>query len=431
MSFVSEPRGVDDQASYRYFPDGAIRISEGRIEALGSFAEIDRHGSAVTDYRPHLLMPGFIDAHTHFPQMQVIASWGEQLLDWLGKYTFPEERKFANPEHCRLFASYFFDELLRNGTTTAAVFGSVHRTSADAVFREASKRNLCMIAGKILMDRNAPEGLCDTPQSAYDDTTALIAAWHGVGRNHYAVTPRFAITSSPEQLEMVQALVRENPACYVQTHLSENRAEIELTAKLFPSARDYLDVYESFGLLGSRSLFGHAIHLGARERAAMAETGSVAVFCPTSNLFLGSGLFDEERLRQDGVRRAIATDVGGGTSYSMLRTLDEGYKVLQINGQNLDPLKAFYWATLGNARALSMEDGIGSLAVGSDADIVVLDSSATQAMALRMETAETLAEELFVLQTLGDDRSVVETLVSGAASRPPRHPSSGPAFPTA
>jgi guanine deaminase len=268
------------------------------------------------------------------------------------------------------------------------------------------------------MDRNAPDALCDTPQSAYDDSKELIAAWHGNGRALYAISPRFAITSTPTQLEMAQALTKEHPECYLQTHLSENHAEIELTLELYQSARDYLDVYEMYGLLGDKSLFGHCLHLSGRERAAMAETGSVAVFCPTSNLFLGSGLFDEDGLRAHGVRTAIATDIGGGTSYSMLKTLDEAYKVLQLKNQVLNPLKSFCMMTLGNARALQLEHQIGTLENGSEADLVVLNSHATAAMALRMETVRTLAEELFVLQTMADDRAIAGVYAAGKACHP-------------
>ena len=413
LTFLSEPTGITDEESFRYIEDGGIRIVDGIIQSTGAFADIGTENAVVIDHRPHLLMPGFIDAHAHFPQMQVIASWGEQLLDWLNNYTFPEEQKFSDPDHCARLAKSFLDELLRNGTTTVAVYGSVHPSSVEALFAESSRRNICMIAGKVLMDRNAPEALCDTPQTAYDDSKTLITRWHGYTRCHYAITPRFAITSTPEQMEAAQSLVHEHPDCFVQTHLSENKGEIALTRELYPDVRDYFDVYERYGLAGPHSLFGHAIHLNERERAAMAETGSVAVFCPTSNLFLGSGLYDEVGLRQHCIRQAIATDVGGGTSYSMLRTLDEGYKVLQLRGQNLDPLSAFYRVTLGNARALSMEDRIGTLQSGSDADITVLNSRPTSAMAVRMDTVQSLVEELFVLQTLGDDRAIVQTYVAG------------------
>jgi guanine deaminase len=420
LRFLAEPAGIDDVASYAYDEDGAILVRHGRVAAVGPAAEVLSPAPAaeVIDHRPHLLMPGFIDTHIHMPQAQVIASWGAQLLDWLNTYTFPAEAKFSDPAHAERIAGAFLDLLIAHGTTTAVAYCSSHPASSDAYFTAAEARGLRMIGGKVMMDRNCPDGVRDAAQASYDDSKALIARWHGRGRALYAISPRFAITSTPEQLELAGALAAEHPDCPVQTHLSENRAEIDFTLSLYPEARDYLDVYARYGLLGPRSLFGHCIHLSPRERAAMAETGSVAVFCPTSNLFLGSGLFDDAGLAAAGVRRAIATDVGGGTSYSMLRTLDEGYKVLALGGQKLDPLRAFYWITLGNARALSLEDRIGTLAVGSEADIVVLDVRATPAMALRAETLQTLAEELFLLQTLGDDRAVAATYVAGARAVP-------------
>ena len=413
LSFLSEPRGVDDDSAYLYIEDGAVLIEDGKIIAVDEYSVIEASTAEIIDHRPYLVLPGLIDAHVHFPQMQVIASWGTQLLDWLETYTFPIESKFADYDHSLRFAGHFFDELLHHGTTTAACYCTVHKTSVDAFFTEAARRNLRMIAGKILMDRNAPPSLCDTPKSAYDESKALIAEWHGKGRALYAITPRFAITSTPEQMEVVQTLIEDHSDCYIQTHLSENLDEIRFAAELYPTARDYLDIYERYGLLGSRSLFGHAIHLKEREYRALGESGSVAVFCPTSNLFLGSGLYDEERLRAHGVRTAIATDIGGGTSYSMLRTLDEGYKILQLQGQKLDPMRSIYWATLGNAHALTLESYIGKIAPGMEADLIILNSHATSAMALRMETVRTLAEELFVLQVLGDDRSVVQTYIAG------------------
>ena len=274
---------------------------------------------------------------------------------------------------------------------------------------------MCVVGGKVMMDRNAPEGLTDTPQSGYDDTKALIAEWHGRGRLHYAVTPRFAITSTPEQMEMAGALMREHPDLHMQTHLSENHAEIAFTQELYPWSKDYTDIYAHYGLTGPKALFGHCIHLSEREADALSDSGSVAVFCPTSNLFLGSGLFDYQRYRKRDkpVRIAAATDVGGGTSYSMLRTMDEGYKVIALNGEKLNPLASFWQITLGNAEALSLAGRIGSLEAGKDADFVVLDARATPAMALRMETVSSLAEELFLLQTLGDDRAIAETYVAG------------------
>ena len=419
LSFSAEPQGPDDTDAYRYETDGAILIGGGKIIASGSYADVSARaqGAEIIDHRPHLLMAGFIDTHIHFPQVQVIASWGAQLLDWLNSCTFPEETRFADPAHGAAMATRFYDQIIAHGTTTAAAFCSVHGSSAEAFFQEAARRNMCMIGGKVLMDRNAPDGLRDTAQTGYDDCKALIAKWHGSSRAQYAITPRFAITSSPAQLEMAGALAAEHPDCYVQTHLSENHDEIALTASLYPEARDYLDVYQSRGLIGPKTLLGHAIHLQPREIDALAETGAHPVFCPTSNLFLGSGLFDDAGLAARGIVNAIATDVGAGTSYSMLQTLNEGYKILQLQGQSLHPLRAFHWITRGNAVALGLGGRIGTLAPGSDADIVVLDAFATEAMALRMARAETLSEELFVLQMMGDDRAIAEVYVAGMAAK--------------
>ena len=418
LTFAREPEGPEDTAALTYVEDGALLLDGGTIAAMGTYADLATPGVPVTDHRPHLILPGFIDPHLHFPQVQVIASWGAQLLDWLNDYTFPEETRFADPAHAAAMATRFFDLLLAHGTTTAVAFCSVHPASSDAFFAEALRRDLRMIGGKVMMDRNAPEGLRDSARTGYDETRAMIARWHGQGRGLAAITPRFAITSTPEQLEAAGALAAEHPDLHIQTHLSENRDEIALTLRLYPQARDYLDVYDRAGLLGPRTLLGHCIHLSPRERARMAETGSVAVFCPTSNLFLGSGLYDDASLRAAGVTRAIATDIGGGTSYSMLRTLDEGYKILALQGSRLHPFPSFWRITLGNAAALGLEDRIGTLAPGTEADLVVLDARATPAMALRMERATTLAEELFVLQTLGDDRAVIQTYAAGRPVKP-------------
>ena len=418
LSFRAAPQGIDDHESYFYEDDGAVLVEDGLITASGAYDAVRNaapEGVAETDHRPHLITAGFIDTHIHFPQMQVIGSYAAALLEWLNTYTFVEEQRFADAGHASRIATAFFDELVRHGTTTAVSYCSVHKTSADAFFEESHRRNMRMIAGKVMMDRNAPPALCDTPQSGYDDTKAVIEEWHGMGRQLVAITPRFAITSSPEQMEMAGQLMREHPGLHMQTHLSENAAEIAFAKELYPWSKDYTHVYEHYGLLGPRSLFGHSIHLGEREADVMSETGSVAVFCPTSNLFLGSGLFGLKTLseRQKPVRIAVATDVGGGTNYSMLRTMDEGYKVLQLQGQRMTPLESFYRITLGNAQALSLDDRIGSLEVGREADMVVLVARATPAMALKMEAVTKLTEELFLLQTLGDDRAIVETYVAG------------------
>lgn len=416
LGFVRAPESLDDAGSYVYRSDGAIVIEGGRIiESCDFSAGLVRDGDVVTDHRPHLILPGLIDAHAHFPQMQVIGSYGAELLDWLNTYTFPAELKFADAAHAARIASAFLDEMVRHGTTTSAVYCTVHPQSADALFAAAEARGMAMIAGKVMMDRNAPPGLCDTAETAYRDSKALIGRWHGKGRARYAITPRFAITSTPAELEAAGALAKEFPDCHVQTHLSENHAEIDFTNSLYPGCGDYAGIYERYGLTGRKSLFGHCIHLSDREADALSDSGSVAVFCPTSNLFLGSGHFDYQRYRRrtKPLRMAIATDVGGGTNYSMLRTLDEGYKVIAFHGEKLDPLRAFWQVTLGNAEALSMESEIGALKPGLAADLVVLDATATPGMRLRMETVSTLAEELFLLQTLGDDRTVAETYIAG------------------
>ena len=422
LTFHREPRDPDDHAAYSHVEDGAVAIREGTIVASGSFDEVSegRADARIVDHRPHLILPGFIDTHIHYPQAQVIASWGAQLLDWLNGYVFPEEARFADRDHAEAIAARFFDLLTDHGTTTAVAYCSVHAASADAYFAEAARRNMRMIGGKVLMDRNAPENLRDTPQSAYDDSKALIGRWHGKGRAGYAISPRFAITSTPEQMAAAQALVAEHPDCHIQTHLSENLDEIAFATSLYPEAKDYLGIYEDYGLLTDKMLLGHCIHLSDREVSVLAETGARPVFCPTSNLFLGSGCYDNARLRAAGVHAAIATDVGAGTSYSMLQTLNEGYKVLQLQGQNLHPLRAFYWITRGNAEVLGLADRIGTLEPGTEADLVVLDSRATPAMALRAERTETLAEELFNLQILGDDRAIAQTYVSGTAQKEAR-----------
>ena len=319
LSFRRWPETPEDASAYIYEEDGGILIRGGKIAAAGGFDYVRAEAGEdveIIDHRPNLILPGFIDCHAHYPQMQVIASYGAELLDWLNKYTFPAESKFVDAQHARRIARLFLDELVRHGTTSVAAYCSVHKQSAEAFFAEAHDRDMLTVAGKVMMDRNAPPSVCDSPQSSYDDTKAPIADWHGKGRQHYAITPRFAITSSPEQMEMAGALCREHPDLHMQTHLSENHAEIAFTQELYPWSKDYTDVYERYGLLGKKALFGHCIHLSEREADALSESGSVAVFCPTSNLFLGSGLFDYQRYRrrEKSLRMASATDGGGGTT---------------------------------------------------------------------------------------------------------------------
>jgi guanine deaminase len=428
LDFIGAPAEVGTAASHRHHYDGLLVIEDGRIATAGDARALLPElppGTPVDEYPDCLVLPGLIDTHIHYSQTQVIASYGAQLLEWLHKYTFVEEQKFGHPAHAAATARFFLDELLRNGTTTAAVYCTVHPESVEAFFTESERRNTRMIAGKVMMDRNAPAALTDTAERGYEDSKALLQIWHARGRQLYAVSPRFALTSSEAQLEAAGTLLREHPGVYLQTHLAENQEEIATVRKLFPGAGSYTDVYDRCGLLGPRSVFGHCLHLAEEELQRLSQTGSVAAFCPTSNLFIGSGLFDLARLRDPArpVRVSLATDVGGGTSYSMLRTATEAYKALQLQGQNLPALDAFYMMTLGNARALSLEAEIGSFRIGSAADIVVLDPCATPAMAHRMATVgDDLEATLFVLMTLGDDRAARATYVLGelayAASQP-------------
>lgn len=419
LSFTGDPVEVGEAASHRYLEDGLVLVENGRIAALGEARDLlarlpDK--TPIDDHSGHLILPGFIDTHIHLPQTQVIASHGAQLLDWLQKYTFVEEQKFQDPAHAARIARFFLDELLRNGTTTAVVYGSVHPQSVDAFLTESERRGTRMIAGKVMMDRGAPAGLLDTAKGGYEDSKALIARWHGRSRHNYAISPRFAVTSSDAQLEAAGALVLEHPDCYLQTHLCENQEEIATVRRLFPWAKSYTGVYDRFGLLGPRSIFGHCIHLEEAELERLSASRSIAALCPTSNLFLGSGLFDLDALRasERPVRVGLATDIGGGTSYSMLRTAAEAYKVTQLRGRSWPALEAFYAITLGNARALGLESEIGSLEPGTEADMIVLDARSTPAMAHRMETIRgDLAEELFLLLIMGDDRAVRATYVMG------------------
>ncbi|MDP2748824.1 guanine deaminase [Pseudomonas sp.] len=412
---IADPAVVGVEQSYEYFEDGLLVIDNGQVAKVGHAADLlpSLKGVEITEYRDALITPGFIDTHIHYPQTGMIASYGEQLLDWLNTYTFPTEQQFADKAHAADVAGIFLKELLRNGTTTALVFGSVHKQSVDAFFEAAEALNLRMIAGKVLMDRNAPDYLTDTPESGYADSKELIERWHGKGRLHYAVTPRFAPTSTPEQLTLAGKLLGEYPDLYMHTHLSENRKEIEWVKALFPERKGYLDVYDHYKLIGARSVFAHGVHLCDDECKRLAETGSAVAFCPTSNLFLGSGLFDLNKLEQHGVRVGLGTDVGAGTSFSQLQSLNEAYKVMQLQGKKLDPFKSLYLATLGGANALYLDDKLGNFESGKDADFVVLDYNATPLISYRMQQAKTLDERLFALTMLGDDRAVKETFAAG------------------
>ena len=413
---LDDPGPHADEAAIEHIDDGMLVVDDGRIVAVGpadSMAGRLEPGTNVEDYSGKIIVPGMIDCHVHFSQVDIIASYGEQLLDWLNKYAYPGEMKFGDAEHAREVASFFLDELLRNGTTTAAVFATVHPQSVDAIFEAAEARNLRLIAGKVMMDKNCPVALRDDPQSAYDDSKALIEKWHGKGRLGYAITPRFALTSSEAQLEAAGRLAGEHPDTWVHTHLAENQEEIDEIARQFAWSRSYLDVYDHFELLRERSVFAHCLHLDATDRSLLAEKGGTGAFCPTSNLFLGSGLFDLQSMSDAGVRVGLATDVGGGTSMSLLRTMSEAYKMLHLRGQPLPASRAFYLATLGAAEALYLDDLIGNFVPGKEADFIVLDPQGSHITERRAAFAETLDELLFALIFLGDDRNVAATYVAG------------------
>ena len=416
MHFVEDPDKTSVEKSYQYFEDGMLVVDDGKVVAAGLADDLIpflASNTEVIDYPNCLIMPGFVDTHIHYPQTEMIAAYGEQLLEWLDTYTFPVEAKFSDPEYARAIADRFLDELLRCGTTTALVFGSVHKASVDAFFEACEARDLRMIAGKVMMDRNAPDYLVDTPESSYRDSKALIEKWHNRGRLRYAVTPRFAPTSTPEQLQKAGQLLKEHPGVYLHTHMSENADEIVWVEELFPDCDHYLHTYDEAGLLGRRSVFAHCIHLNDEEWDRMAETDSGIAFCPTSNLFLGSGLFNLKRAVEKNIRVGLGTDVGGGTTFSILQTLGEAYKVQQLRGEKLTPFKAFYLATLGGARTLDMDDLIGNFEPGKEADFIVLDKAPTPLLEFRLANCKTLMETLFVMAMLGDDRSIAATYSAG------------------
>ena len=413
--FLSDPIESDER-SFEYFEDGLLVLADGVVEAAADARTLMPtlpSDVTVVDYRGKLIVPGFVDTHVHYPQTDIIAAHGEQLLDWLERYTYPAERRFEDSIHARDVADTFLTEVLRNGTTTAMVYATVHPQSVDAFFEAAQARGARMVCGKCMMDRHCPDYLRDTAQSSYEDSQALIDRWHGKDRLLYAVTPRFAPTSSDQQLEYAGRLLDEHAGVYLQTHVAENHAEVAWARELFPWSRSYLDVYEHFGLLRERAVYGHCIHLNDDDRARMAAAGAAMSFCPTSNLFLGSGLFDIAAAYRHRVRIGLGTDVGGGTSFSMLRTQSEAYKVVQLAGGRLSSLSAFYHATLGGARALYLDDRIGNFARGKEGDFAVLDLCATPLMARRMKSATSIDERLFALAMLGDDRNIVATHLMG------------------
>lgn len=422
LDFIADPFYVSESESVRYIPDGMLVLEDGKVKELGTYESLQHKYAeiSVTAYPRMLIMPGFIDTHIHFPQIEIIAAYGEQLLTWLNKYTFPTEGKFKDKAYAQKVAAIFLNELLKNGTTTALVFATVHPESVDAFFEEANSRHLRMVAGKVMMDRNAPEFLTDTAETSYQETKALIQKWHKKDRLLYAITPRFAITSTNEQLQLAGKLLKEFPDVYLHTHLSENADEVAFVKQLFSESQGYLDVYDRAGLVGDRSVFAHGVQLTDEEFQRLSQANAAIAFCPTSNLFLGSGLFKIEKAKSKEypVKLGLGTDVGGGTSFSILQTTNEAYKIAQLRRQKLSPFQALFLATLGGAKALNLEDKIGNFDSGKEADFIVLDPHATPLMAFRnSDTIPTslaeLAERIFTLVIMGDDRAIRATYIMG------------------
>ncbi|OED50316.1 guanine deaminase [Rhodobacteraceae bacterium (ex Bugula neritina AB1)] len=414
LAFTTSPfteERPEDAARLR----GAVAVRDGRIAGTGTIADMRAllPEAETVDHSGKLIMAGFVDAHVHYPQTAVIASWGKRLIDWLNSYSFPEEMRFADRAYADEIAARYLDLTTAHGTTTVCSFCTIHPESVDALFAAAQARGQRVAGGKTCMDRNAPDGLRDTAQSAYDDSEALIARWHGTDRLEYAISPRFSPTSTPEQLEAMGALWAKHPECLMQTHLSEQTDEIAWVKSLFPQARDYLDTYEEFGLLGAKGLYGHAIHLEDRERHRLRDYGAALIHCPTSNTFIGSGLFDMAGLMAEGQRIGLATDTGGGSSFSMLRTLAAAYEIGQLRGTPLHAAQLLWLATQGSATALRMEDKIGNAAAGMEADLVVLDLASTPAIAQRAARAEDIWEAVFPTIMMGDDRAIAEVWIGG------------------
>lgn len=422
LDFVDDPFYTDVDRSVRYIPDGLLIIENGAIVDFDTYADLQHQYAdlAITAYPNCLIMPGFIDTHIHYSQYEMIAAYGEQLLEWLNKYVFPTERKFKDKAYAEKIASLFLDELIKHGTTTALVFATVHSESVNAFFEAASQRNLRMICGKVLMDRNAPNFLTDTPETAYEESKQLIKKWHNHGRLLYAVTPRFAITSSIEQLQIAGKLLQEFPDVYLHTHLSENVKEVEWVKQLFPDCLGYLDVYDQAGLVGEKSVFAHGVQLTDAEFKRLSEAKAAISFCPTSNLFLGSGLFklSQAKANDHPVKVGLGTDVGAGTSFSLLQTANEAYKVIQLQNQSLSAFQALFLATLGGAKALSIDDKLGNFEPGKEADFVVLNPHATSLMQARIQdfpaaSVADLADQIFGLMMLGDDRTIQAVYIAG------------------
>lgn len=417
LTFEKDPFLYGAEEAARYEPDAVIVMEAGKISRIGAPAEVlpGLEGVPVKHYADSLIVPGFIDAHVHYPQTEMIASYGRQLIDWLNNYTFAAEQRFADQDYAAQAAEVFLREQLRNGVTASAVFCTVFPQSVDALFEAAAPLNMRILAGKVCMDRNAPAALLDTPQLAYDQSKALIARWHGQGRAEYVITPRFIPTSTPAQMEMLAALAAEHPGMAVQSHVSEQADEVAWVKRLCPGARDYTDAYARHGLMRPRAVYGHGIHLSERELAVFHETGAALAHCPTSNFFLGSGCLNVNRLKssQRPLHVALGTDVGAGTGFSVLRTMHEAYKAAQMNRSPYTALHAFYLATRGGAEALGLAGKIGSIGEGMEADLAVIRLKSTPLIEYRMRHAQDLQEALFIQMILGDDRAIAATYVAG------------------
>jgi guanine deaminase len=415
LDFSAAPAwGELDSAAVRFQPDSWLLIENGRIAGTQSAAP-DASWQRQ-DHSGRLILPGFIDTHVHCPQLDVIASYGTELLDWLERYTFPAECRYADPVVAASGAARFLDALLAHGTTSAVVFPTVHKTSVEALFEAAQARGMRLITGKVLMDRNAPPALLDDPDdvaSAERDCIDLIDRWHGQGRLAYAVTPRFAPTSSPAQLAMAGALCRADASLYMQTHVAENRAEVRWVAELFPETRSYLDVYARVGLLHPRALLAHCIWLDEEDKRVLAASGAQVAFCPSSNLFLGSGLFDWPAARAAGLAVSVASDVGGGTSLSLQRNLLDGYKVQALLGHRLSAWVGLHAATRGAAESLGLAPEIGHFGIGTLADVCVWDWAVGPVAEAREAVVRSLHERVFAWMGLSDERNLVASYIAG------------------
>ena len=415
LGFIGNPWHMPPEEAVQHIRHGAVLVEDGKIAAVGTADALKAaHPQAkITDHGSAVIMAGFIDSHAHFSQTAIIASWGKRLLDWLNTYTFPEESRFIDPTYASLVAETYLDLNLANGITSSCAFCTIHPASVDAYFSASQKRGLRMMGGKVMMDRNAPDNLRDTAQTGYDQSKALLEKWHGVGRLAYTITPRFAPTSTPEQLEATGALWAEYPECLMQTHLSEQHEELAWVKELFPAQQDYLAVYEHFGLLGPGAVMGHSIYLSDREWDALRDAGASIAHCPTSNAFIGSGLFHATRAHALGIRTGLATDVGGGSSFSMLRTMASAYEVGQLRGDALHPAQLLYMATQGSADALHIGAQVGNLEAGREADIVVLDLASSKVIEQRVARSDSLWEALFPTIMLGDDRAISAVYIAG------------------